>query len=74
MNLRNRQARAKARRKSMALVKKGVPHTPSKWHALSAWKHSQHLTPGQWQSNRRLARFADPGMRLNPSTYGVVQS
>lgn len=56
MNLQNRQARAKRRRKSMALVKKGVPHTVSKWSVHSKWD-GQGLTPGEVQSIRKTARL-----------------
>jgi hypothetical protein len=49
MNQTKRQARAKARRKSMALVKRGVPHICSKWslHGRDWLGKSDGLTPGQ---------------------------
>ena len=65
MQLQKRQARAKARAKSNRLVRQGVPFTHSKWHVLSEWTHPKHLTPGEVQSNRRLARHANPGMRIH---------
>jgi len=55
MQLAKRQARAKRRRKSMALVKKGVPHACSKWSIHGTWKGGG-LTPGEVQSVRKLAR------------------
>lgn len=39
----------------MALVKKGVPHTCSKWSIHSVWK-SYGFTPGQVMSIKRTAR------------------
>jgi hypothetical protein len=57
MNLQNRQARAKASRKSMALVKKGVPHICSKWSINGRW-NGQGLTPGEVMSVRKTARRA----------------
>lgn len=56
MNAVNRQARAKRRRKSMALVKKGVPHLCSKWSLHGKW-NGQGLTPGEVQGIRKTARF-----------------
>lgn len=56
MNLEKRQARSKRRRKSMALVKRGVPHTCSKWSINGKWD-GQGLTPGEVQSVRKKARF-----------------
>jgi hypothetical protein len=65
MNTQNRQTRAKRRAKSNRLVRQGVPFTVSKWDYMSAWTgpgSPRRLTPGDVQSNRRLARYADPGM------------
>jgi hypothetical protein len=56
MNLKKRQARAKRRRKSMALVKKGVPHTCSKFSLHGQWD-GQGFTVSEWQSARKLARW-----------------
>ncbi|MDR5728037.1 MAG: hypothetical protein RB191_11490 [Terriglobia bacterium] len=67
MNLINRQARAKARVKTMNLRRTGVPCTASKWGYMPDWKgpgSPRALTPGEVMSNRRLARFNDPGMQI----------
>lgn len=67
MNLLARQARAKARVKTMNLRRTGVPCTASKWGYMSDWKgpgSPRQLTPGEVMSNKRLARFDDPGMHL----------
>lgn len=55
MDTAKRAARAKRRRKSMALVKRGVPHTCSKWSINGTWKGGG-LTPGEVQSIRKTAR------------------
>lgn len=59
MNPAKRQARAKRRRKSMALVKKGVPHMCSKWslHGKEWLGKSDGLTPGEVQSAQKKARY-----------------
>lgn len=60
MNQIKRQARAKARAKTVRLARQGVPFTVSKWHYMSEWKgpgNPRRLTPGEVQSNRRLARY-----------------
>lgn len=61
MNLKKRQARAKRRRRSMALVKRGVPHRCSKWsvHGGDYLGKGDGLTPGEVQSARKMARHAD---------------
>jgi hypothetical protein len=55
MNLQKRQARAKRRRKSMALEKKGVPHICSKWsiHGTTWQGKEDGLTPGEVMSIRK---------------------
>jgi hypothetical protein len=63
MNLLARQARAKARVKTMNLRRTGVPCTASKWGYMSDWKgpgSPRALTPGEVMSNKRLARYDDP--------------
>ena len=55
-----RRARAKRRRKSMALVKRGVPHTCSKWSLHGKW-NGGGFTPGEWLSARKLARRTPVG-------------
>jgi hypothetical protein len=65
MNMIKRQTRAKARAKTMRLRRMGVPCTASKWgYDPLRERRKYELTPGEVQSNRRLARWADPGMRL----------
>lgn len=58
MNLAKRLDRARRRRKSMVLVKKGVPHACSKWslHGKDWLGKSDGLTPGEVQSVRKKAR------------------
>ena len=56
MNPEKRRARAKRRAKSMRLIKKGVPHTPSKWGVNVGQWDGQGLTPGEVQSVRKKAR------------------
>ena len=55
MNLAKRQARAKRRRKSMALVKKGVPHACSKWsiHGKAWMGKNDGLQPREVASIRK---------------------
>ncbi len=75
MQRQKRQARAKARAKSNRLARQGVPFTHSKWHMLSYWKgpgSPQRLTPGEVQSNRRLARFADPAGHIHGFERGSI--
>ena len=55
MNLANRQARAKARVKTMNLRRTGVPCTASKWGYMSEWK-SHGFTPGQVMGIKKTAR------------------
>lgn len=55
MNLLARQARAKARVKTMNLRRTGVPCTASKWGYMSEWK-SHGFTPGQVQGIKKTAR------------------
>jgi hypothetical protein len=55
MNLHKRQARAKARAKTMRLRRTGVPCTASKWGWMGAWRGGG-LTPGEVQSVRKGAR------------------
>lgn len=55
MNQQKRADRARRRCKSMALVKKGVPHTCSKWSLHGKWD-GQGLTPGEVMSVRKKAR------------------
>jgi len=50
-----RQARAKARAKTMRLRRQGVPCTASKWGYMSDWKGGG-LTPGEVMSARKTAR------------------
>jgi hypothetical protein len=57
MNQLKRAARAKRRAKSMSLVKKGVPHTCSKWSLNCSWK-GDGFTLGEWQAARKKARRA----------------
>lgn len=59
MNRDKRAARAKARRKSMAIVKRGVKHTCSQW-SLHGIRRADGLTPGEVQSVRKTTRFEDP--------------
>jgi hypothetical protein len=54
MNLQKRQARAKARAKTMRLRRTGVPCTASKWGWMGTWGGG--LTPGDVQSIRKTAR------------------
>ena len=58
MNLRKRQARAKARAKSMRIRRRGVEHFASKWGYMSNWSGGG-LTPGEVQSIRKKARRAE---------------
>lgn len=55
MNLRKRQARAKRRAKSMRLVKRGVPHTCSKWsiHGTDWIGKSDGMQPREVQSIKK---------------------
>ena len=55
MNLIKRQARAKARAKTMRLRRQGVPCTASKWGWQGTWTGGG-FTPGEYQSARKLAR------------------
>lgn len=55
MNLQKRQARAKARAKTMRLRRTGVPCTASKWGWMGTWRGGG-LTPGEVQSIRKTAR------------------
>jgi hypothetical protein len=55
MNRVKRQARAKARAKSMRIRRRGVVHQASKWGYMSDWK-GDGLTPGEVQSARKTAR------------------
>lgn len=59
MNREKRAARAKARRKSMAIVKRGVKHTCSQW-SLHGIRREDGLTPGEVQSVRKTARCDAP--------------
>jgi hypothetical protein len=62
VNIKNRQARAKARAKTMQLRRMGVPCTPSKWGYMSEWNPPMSMLPGRrmthisWQSYRKRAR------------------
>lgn len=58
MKLAKRQARARRRAKSMRLVKKGVPHTCSKFSLHGVWKAPYGLTVRDWQSAKKKARRA----------------
>ena len=60
MNQANRQARAKARAKTMRLRRMGVPCKASKWgyDALRERREGE-MTPGQVQSMRKTSRWAD---------------
>jgi hypothetical protein len=44
----------------MALVKRGVPHTCSKWSLHGKW-NGGGFTPGEWLSARKLARRTPVG-------------
>lgn len=55
MRLAKRQARAKARAKSMRIRRHGVEHQASKWGYMSDWKGGG-LTPGEIMSVRKKAR------------------
>jgi hypothetical protein len=55
MQLAKRQARAKARAKTMRLRRTGVPCTASKW-GWDPVRDPPALTPGEVQSVRKLAR------------------
>lgn len=75
MNLLARQARAKARVKTMNLRRTGVPCTASKWGYMSEWKgpgSPRQLTPGEVQSNRRLARLDHPGLRMSITGFDLA--
>lgn len=66
MQLKKRQARARARAKSLRIRRgfkgrastEGDALTPSKWGYDPFWRHRRHdgLTPGEVQSIRKLAR------------------
>lgn len=74
MQIQKRQARAARHVKTMSLRRMGVPCTSSKW----GWDPLREtrkgaLTPGEVQSNRRLARRKNPGMRIH-GERGVARS
>jgi hypothetical protein len=55
VKLAKRQARAKARAKTMRIRKQGVPCTSSKFGMGGTWD-GQGLTPGEVQSARKQSR------------------